>query len=142
MQTFDDLEKKWLDAHHVEYKYFTRLLLTFSVSAMTFLIAFQQQYAAKDKEWRWMALAALSGLLISSASGLLIQHRLMHNYLDRLERARRLQEAALKSGDGSPIKIWQKPTQRERWYYRIQLVAFFVSYLFLTLYAFRNLQKA
>jgi len=142
MQTFDDLEKKWLDAHHEEYKYFTRLLLTLSIGAMTFLIAFQQQYAAKDKEWRWMALAALSGLLISSAAGLLIQHRLMHNYLERLEKARTLQAAALKSVDGSPIKISQKPTQLEQWYYRIQVTTFFAAYLFLTLYAFRNLQRA
>jgi hypothetical protein len=139
MQTFDDLEKKWLDAHHEEYKHFTRLLLTFAIGAMTFLITFHHRHLAQQEKWPWMLFAALIGLLFSAASGLLIQHRLMHNFLERLEKARKLQEEAIKKGDETPIKIFQKPTLREQIYYKFQIWTFFGSFVLLILYALRNL---
>jgi hypothetical protein len=134
-----DLEKRYIDAHHDEYKFLTRLILTYSIGALTFLISFYQQYARATGAPQWLAGAALAGLLLSAVAGLVIQHCMMHNYLRWLEEARVAVEDANRRGDPSPLQLRKRPSRLERVCYKIQIFSFSGSFLLLVVFTVLNL---
>ena len=126
MKTKYELEYQLLNQHGEEYKAFTRLLLTLSVACMTILAS------VKDLEGIFHTVA-FSLLFLSVLAGLLVQHRIMMNPLYQQHELTKKWEEAVANDDGSPIMLRRAPSKIERLFYRIQAVAFMLSFMCLAI---------
>jgi len=127
MQTFFELEQKLLNQHEVEYRAFTRLLLTISIACITLL-------ASSGVNGNFMYLSSLVLLFLSVLFGMMVQHRIMMNPIYHLELAKNLLDEAEKAQNQEGIELRRKPTKIEQYMYRLQAITFVLSFLFLSVY--------
>jgi hypothetical protein len=132
MQTFDELEKKLLDEHHVEYKAFTRLLLSLTVASLTLLAALLPVVGSITT----LSILCLLLLLASIASGIIVQHQIMMAPMQHLVSARAMSGAVESNEDEQPLKLRRQPSKLSQRFYKVQVFTFAVAFVFLSSYAF------
>lgn len=136
MQSFDELEYKKLEEHFVEYKAFTRLLLTLSVASLTIV---SSTLGKVDASFLKATIPFAVLQLCSVLSGVFVQYQIMMRPIQTLRQA----AASIQQGQdhspssqqstGRPMKAQGKPEKIERFSRNCQIASFSLSFVALVL---------
>lgn len=142
IQSTWDLKKKLMDEHGELYRKFTTLILSLTAGAIGLLTTFRKDWVGDTDTYIYFANTALTLLLLSFISGLIVQHRIMVRPLHLTHQLEKLPLENDEDWDGEPIEFRRTPDMIERIAYNIQYLIFYAAVFFTVAYALLNINQS